>query len=104
MGLPTNIGLRILEAGDSCGDEVSSAAEVTGDSGGREEDDSPGPDVRARLEGRALLTLLRGTSDGPEVPSMSDNVGIPEAPQILPLGPVMVQELGPELGPLSRAC
>ena len=35
---------------------------------------------------------------GPEVPSMSDNVGIPEAPQILPLGPVMVQELGLSLG------
>ena len=37
---------------------------------------------------------------GPGVPSVSDNVGIPEAPQILPLGSVMVQELGPELGPL----
>ena len=41
---------------------------------------------------------------GPDVPSVSGNVGIPEAPQILPLGPVMVQELGPELGPLSQAC
>ena len=39
---------------------------------------------------------------GPGVPSVSDNDGIPEAPQILPLGPMMVQELGPELGPLSR--
>ena len=84
MGFPTNSGLRILEAGDSCGDEVASAADATGDGGGREDDDSPGPDVRA------LLTLLQGTGDGPEVPSVSDNVGIPEAPQILPLGPVMV--------------
>ena len=41
---------------------------------------------------------------GPGVPSVSDNVGIPEAPQILPQGPVMVQELGTELGPLSQAC
>ena len=39
---------------------------------------------------------------GPGVPSVCGNVEIPEAPQILPLGPVMVQELGPELGPLSR--
>ena len=58
MGFPTNSGLRILEAGDSYGDEVASAADATGDGGGREEEDSPGPDVRARLEGRALLTLL----------------------------------------------
>ena len=104
MGFPTNSGLRILEAGDRCGDKVASTADVTGDGCGREDDDSPGPDVRARLEGLALLTLLRGTGDGPEVPSVSGNVRIPEAPQILPQGPVMVQELGPELGPLSRAC
>ena len=63
MGFPTNNGRLILEAGDSRGDEVASAADVTGDGCGREDDDSPGPDVRARLEGRALLTLLRGTSD-----------------------------------------
>ena len=64
MGFPTNNGLRILEAGDGCGDEVASAADETRDGCGREDDDSPGPDVRARLEGRALLTLLRGTGDG----------------------------------------
>ena len=68
MGFPTNMGLLIREAGDSCGDEVASEADVTGDSGGREDDDSPGPDVRARLEGRALLTLLRGTGDGARGP------------------------------------
>ena len=68
MGFTTNSGLRILEAGDSCGDEVASAADVTGDGCGREDDDSPGPDVRARLEGRALLTLLRGTGDGARGP------------------------------------
>ena len=39
---------------------------------------------------------------GPGVPFVSDSVEISEAPQILPLGLVMVQELGPELGPLSR--
>ena len=68
MRFPTNSGLRILEAGDSCGDEVASVADATGDGGGREEEDSPGPYVRARLEGRALLTLLRGTGDGARGP------------------------------------
>ena len=68
MGFPTNSGLRILEAGDSYGDEVASAADATGNGGGREEEDSPGPDVRARLEGRALLTLLWGTGDGARGP------------------------------------
>ena len=58
MGFPTNMGLLIREAGDSCGDEVASAADATGDGGGLEDDDSPGPEVRARLEGRALLALL----------------------------------------------
>ena len=37
---------------------------MTGDGGGLDEDDSPGPDVRARLEGRALLDLRCGTGDG----------------------------------------
>ena len=68
MGFPTNSGRLILEAGDSCGDEAASAPEVTGDGGGLEDDDSPGPDVRARLEGRALLTLLLGTGDGARGP------------------------------------
>ena len=58
MGCPTNMGLLIREAGDSCGDEVVSVADATGDGGGLEDDDSPGPEVRARLEGRALLALL----------------------------------------------
>ena len=68
MGFPTNMGLLIREAGDSCGDEVASAADATGDGGGLAEDDSPGPEVRARLEGRALLALLRGTGDGARGP------------------------------------
>ena len=58
----------IREAGDSCGDEVALAADVTRDGCGREDDDSLGPDVRARLEGRAFLTLLRGTGDGARGP------------------------------------
>ena len=37
---------------------VASAADATGDGGGLEDDDSPWPEVRARLEGRALLALL----------------------------------------------
>ena len=103
------MGLLIREAGDSCGDEVASAADGTGDGCGLEEDDSPGPDVRALLEGRALLTLLRGTGDWPEVPSVSDNVDIPEAPQVRPRGLGLVLEPVPELGlglrlrPLCRA-
>ena len=47
-----------MEAGDNCCEDVFSAADVTGDGGGQDEDDSPGPDVRARLDGRALLALL----------------------------------------------
>ena len=58
MGCPMNMGLLIREAGDSCGDEVVSAADVTGDDGDLDDDDSPGPEVRARLECRALLALL----------------------------------------------
>ena len=51
MGCPTYIGLLILEAGDNFCEDVASAANVTGDGRGWDEDDSPGPDVRARLEG-----------------------------------------------------
>ena len=104
MGFPTNNGLLILEVGDSCGGEVASTADVTGDGCGREDDDSPRPDVRARLEGRALQLSSWAQVMGPEVPSVSGNVGIPEAPQIRPQGLVMVLESGPELGPLSQAC
>ena len=41
---------------------------------------------------------------GPGVPSVSDIVKIPEAPQVLPRGSVMVLGSGPELGlgPLAR--
>ena len=41
---------------------------------------------------------------GPKVPSDSDIDEIPEAPQVLPRGPVLVLEPGPELGlgPLAR--
>ena len=78
---------------------------MTGDGWGLDDDDSPGSDVRARLEGRALLDLRSGTSDGPGVSSESGIVEIPEAPQGLPreqelvLGPGPKLELGP--APLS---
>ena len=57
----------ILEAGDNRGDELSSSA-VDGDGSGLDEDDSPDPEVRARLEGRALLDLLCGTGEGARGP------------------------------------
>ena len=68
MGFPTNLGTLIREAGESCGEDVALAADATGDGGGLAEDDSPGPEVRARLEGRALLTLLWGTGYGARGP------------------------------------
>ena len=66
MGFPTNKGLLILEAGDSWGDEVASATD--GDGSGRDDDDSPGQEVRARLEGRVVLDLLCGTGEGARGP------------------------------------
>ena len=54
--VPTNNGR--LMAGDNWGDELSSAAAGDGDGSGLDDEDSPGPDVRARLEGRALLDRL----------------------------------------------
>ena len=57
IGVPTNNGRLILEADDKWGDELSSAA-VEGDGSGLDDEDSPGPDVRARLEGRALRDRL----------------------------------------------
>ena len=69
MGCPTNIGLLIREAGDSCGDEVASVGDTTGEDGGLVDDDSPGPRCAGpRLDGRALLALLRGTGDGARGP------------------------------------
>ena len=70
---------------------------MTGDDWGLDEDDSPGPDVRARLEGRALLDLRCGTSDGARVPSESGIVEILEAPQGLPQEQELVLGPGPEL-------
>ena len=54
--------------GDNCIEDVVSTADATGDGGGLDEDDSPGPDVRAYLEGRALLDLRCGTGDGARGP------------------------------------
>ena len=68
MGFPMNNGLLILKAGDNCGDDVASAADVAGDGVGLDEDDSPGREVRARLEGQALLDLCCGTGEGARGP------------------------------------
>ena len=56
-GVPTNNGRLILEASDKWGDELSSAA-VEGDGSSLDDEDSPGPDVRARLEDRTLRDRL----------------------------------------------
>ena len=72
------MGHLILEAGESWGDEPSLAG--GGDGSGRDLEDSPGPDVQARLEGRALRVFSEALGKGLEVPSWSDNAGIPEAP------------------------
>ena len=58
IGVPTNNGRLILEAGNKWGDELSSATAGDGDGSGRDDEGSPGPDVRAHLEGRALLDRL----------------------------------------------
>ena len=68
IGCPTNKGLLILEAGDNCGEDVASTTDVAGDGCGLEDDDSPGPEVRSRLEGRALLDLRCGTGEGAHGP------------------------------------
>ena len=61
-----NNGRLILEAGDNGGDKPSSVG--GGDGTGRDLEDSPGPDVRTRLEGRALLCRLKGTGEGARGP------------------------------------
>ena len=58
IGVPTNNGRLILEAGNNWGDELSYAAAGDSDDSGLDDEDYPGPDVRARLEGRALLDRL----------------------------------------------
>ena len=56
IGFPMNNGRLILEAGDSWGDEPPSVG--GGDGSGRDLEESLGPDVQARLEGRVLLRRL----------------------------------------------
>ena len=56
IGSPMNMGRLILEDGESWGDEPSSAG--GGDGSDRDLEDSPEPDVQARLEGQALLRRL----------------------------------------------
>ena len=67
MGSQLNIGRLILEAGDSWGDELSSVE--GGDDLGLDLEDSPGPDVRARLEGGALRLGLGCTGEGARGPT-----------------------------------
>ena len=62
-----NKSLLILEAEDNRGDELTSCA-ADGDGSCPDDDDSLGPEVRARLEGRALLDLLCGTREGARGP------------------------------------
>ena len=78
IGVLVNNGRLILEAGDRWGDELSSTGE--GDGSGRDDEDSPGPDVRARLEGRPSCVVSEASGKGPRVPSSFDTSGIPEAP------------------------
>ena len=56
-----NIGRLILEAGDNWGDEPWPAR--GGDGSSLDLEDSPGPDVRAYLEGRALRRGLGCTKE-----------------------------------------
>ena len=66
--MPTNKGLLILEAGDNCGEDVASVANVAGYGCGLEDEDSSGPEILAHLEGRALLDLRCGTGEGSRGP------------------------------------
>ena len=96
-----NMGRLILEVGDNWGDEPSSA--TGGDGSGRDLEDSPEPDFRARLEGRALLVVSKAPEKEPEVPSWSDIAGMPEAPRVWQLGPMqaMYLQVGPANGHLQ---
>ena len=67
IGSQLNIGRLILEGSDSWGDELSSAR--GGDGSGLDLEDSPGPDVRARLESGALQLGLGCTGEGARGPT-----------------------------------
>ena len=62
------MGRMILKAGDNGGDEPSSAG--GSDGSGRDLEDSPEPNVRACLEGGALLLRLCGTGEGARGPTL----------------------------------
>ena len=63
-----NIGRLILEASDNWDGELSSAG--GGDGSGRDLEDSPGPDVRVRLESGALLRGLGCIGEGARGPTL----------------------------------
>ena len=67
IGVPTNNGCLILEAGDKWGDELSSAV-GEGDGSGLDDEDSLGPNVRTRLEDQALLDRICGNGEGARGP------------------------------------
>ena len=71
--VPVKSDRLILEAGDKWGDERSSTATGDGDGSGRDVKDSPRPDVRAHLEGRAHLDRLYARGKRHGVLSWSDN-------------------------------
>ena len=62
----------IIEAGESWVDEPSSAG--GGDGSGRDLEDSPESNVRARLEGGPFCVVSEAPGKGPEVPSSSSIV------------------------------
>ena len=86
MGSPVNMGRLILEAGESWGDEPSSAG--GGDGSGRDLEDSPGLMSGPAWRVKPSCVISEALEKGPEVSSSSDISGIPGAPQVWLLGPM----------------
>ena len=80
IGSLVNMGRLILKAGDSWGDEPSSAG--GGDGSGRDLEDSPGLMSWPAWRVGPSCVVSEALEKGPEVPSWSDNAEIPEAPQV----------------------
>ena len=80
------MGRLILEAGESWGDEPSSAE--GGDGSGRDLETPPGPMSSPVWRAGPSYVIFEAPEKGPEVPSWSNIFGIPEAPQVWLLGPM----------------